>query len=174
MNKKGFTLIELLVVIAVIATITAIAIVGLNRARDQSIVSRTLSDVRAIEKALNSLMLEDQESIWWRDTSFGAGADPSIDNITGLTQFLPKIPTPEIPGVSAYQYDNDGDELSASSQDMNGVNILINASSTVVTKFFDLMDASGDYSSGNDAGKLRVDSTGEYIFFNITPEETQW
>lgn len=173
MSKKGFTLIELLVVIAVIATITAIAVVGLNRARDQSITSKTLNDLRAIEKAMNSLMLEEQESIWWRDSEFGGG-DPSIDNVTGLSQFLPKTPTPDIPGASNFQYDNDGDSLSSGSQDMNGVNILISASSTVVSKFFPLLDESGDYGSGASDGKLRTNSAGDVIFFNITPNENDW
>ncbi len=173
MTKKGFTLIELLVVIAVIATITAIAVVGLNRARDQSISSKTLNDLRAIEKAMGSLMIENEESIWWDDNSFGS-EDPSIDNVTGLTQFLPKIPTPELPGVSNYLYDNDGDTLTAGSQSMNGVNIVMNASSTVVSKYFPLMDTNGDYGSGASDGKLRTNAGGDAIFFNLNPDQSDW
>lgn len=174
MSKKGFTLIELLVVIAVIATITAIAVVGLNSARDRSVATKTLNDLRTIEKALGSLMMEQGESIWWGDDSFGAGEDPSIDNVTGISQFLPSVPTPELPGVSNYLYDNDGDILSAGSQVANGVNIVMNASSTVVSKFFSIMDTNGDYGSGDSEGKLRTNAGGDMIFYNITPDQADW
>lgn len=175
MNNKGFSLIELLVVIAIIATITAIAIVGLNRARDQSIASKTLNDLKAVEKGLSALMLDEKRSIWWRDTDFGAGADPSIDNITNLDQFMPSIPTPEMNGVSTYNFDNDGDTLAASSNDLNGVNIIMTFATSSVSrdKYFNLMDIPGDYNSGNDNGKLRTNGT-DIIFYNLVPNEGAW
>lgn len=176
MNKKGFSLVELLVVIAIIAVLASVAIVGLNRARDQSMATKTLNDFRAIEKGMSSLMLDQERSIWWRDVDFGAGNDPVISSVTGLTQFLPTTPVPEISGVLSYNYDNDGDTLVNGVNTMEGVNVYIVFATTTALyrdKFFNLMDVAGDYDSGDNSGKLRTLGT-DTIFYNIAPNEGEW
>lgn len=176
MNKKGFTLVELLVVIAIIAVLASLAVVGLNRARDQALAVKTLNDFKTIEKSMSALMIQQERGSWWRDTDFGGGADPSIDNVTGLTQFLPSIPKPDLVGVSSYNYDNDGDTLINPASTMEGVNLFIVFSSSTAfsrDKFFNLMDTTGDYGSGNANGKLRAIGT-DTIFYSIAPNERQW
>ncbi len=54
MNKKGFTLIELLVVIAIIGLLSTLAVVALNSAREQARDSKRVSDMKAIQTALES------------------------------------------------------------------------------------------------------------------------
>ena len=51
-NKKGFTLIELLVVIAIIGLLSTLAVVSLNNARGKARDARRVSDVKAIQTAI--------------------------------------------------------------------------------------------------------------------------
>ena len=50
--RKGFTLIELLVVIAIIAILSTVVMAGLNNARTKSRDAKRLSDVKAMQTAL--------------------------------------------------------------------------------------------------------------------------
>ena len=54
MYKKGFTLIELLVVIAIVALFSAITFAASGNARAKSRDARRLTDMRTIQKALES------------------------------------------------------------------------------------------------------------------------
>lgn len=51
-NKKGFTLIELLVVIAVISILTAVVLVSLSNARSRTRDTRRVTDLKALQTAL--------------------------------------------------------------------------------------------------------------------------
>jgi len=52
MKKKGFTLIELLVVIAIIGLLSTLAVVSLNSARGKARDAKKISDVKAIQTAM--------------------------------------------------------------------------------------------------------------------------
>ncbi len=51
-NNKGFTLLELLVVIAIIGLISTMAVVSLNSAREKSRDAKRLSQVKAVQTAM--------------------------------------------------------------------------------------------------------------------------
>jgi prepilin-type N-terminal cleavage/methylation domain-containing protein len=53
-NKKGFTLIEMLVVIAIIGLLSSIIVVGLSSSRAKSRDAKRLSDVKEIQKWLET------------------------------------------------------------------------------------------------------------------------
>lgn len=49
-NHSGFTLLELLIVVAIIGTLASIALSGLYEYKDKARVSRTVAEIRGIEK----------------------------------------------------------------------------------------------------------------------------
>ncbi len=58
MRGKGFTLIELLIVVAIIAILAAIAVPNFLEAQTRSKVTRTWSDMRAINQAFQMYVIE--------------------------------------------------------------------------------------------------------------------
>ena len=76
-NKKGFTLIELLVVIAIIGLLSTLAVVSLNNARGKARDARRISDVKAIQTAVE-LYKADQNDTMFTLPDAAAGAWTSI------------------------------------------------------------------------------------------------
>jgi len=62
-NKKGFTLIELLVVIAIIGLLSTLAVVSLNNARGKARDAKRISDVKAIQTAIELYKAETNDDI---------------------------------------------------------------------------------------------------------------
>ena len=56
--KKGFTLIELLVVVAIISVLSSIVMAGMHDARGKARDIKRMSDLRAIETALETYHLD--------------------------------------------------------------------------------------------------------------------
>jgi len=57
-GKKGFTLIELIVVIAIIALLSALAVVALSNIREKGRDTKRLSDMDALELALENVKVD--------------------------------------------------------------------------------------------------------------------
>ncbi len=58
MRRKGFTLIELLIVVAIIAILAAIAVPNFLEAQTRSKVTRTWSDMRAVNQAFQMYVID--------------------------------------------------------------------------------------------------------------------
>jgi prepilin-type N-terminal cleavage/methylation domain-containing protein len=57
-HRAGFTLVEIMIVVAIIALLAAIAVPNFQRARKRSQASRTLTELRLIEFAIDQYAIE--------------------------------------------------------------------------------------------------------------------
>ncbi|MFH1522593.1 MAG: prepilin-type N-terminal cleavage/methylation domain-containing protein [Patescibacteria group bacterium] len=165
-NKKGFTLIELLVVISIIGLLSSMAIYAINSARLKAKATRIIGDFKTIEKALILLMDEENPGKWWREGE----KSTNLTYFAGLSEFLNRIPEPPITGE--YSYDNDGDTLVEPDDSCcRGVNIGIGSCGNDCFIYFNLVDGIIDNSDGRSYGKVRSNSSYDYIYYNICINE---
>lgn len=174
MDKKGFTLLELLIVVAIIGLLASISWVSLGGARKKAVAIRTISDVENIFTAMAFELKKEGREVWWTEAELGLGSDPAVENIPGLTEFLPRIPKPFFPGVDSYRYDNDGDILGDNEAEAKGVNIIAYFSNDAERDdYFSLLDKTADQSTGPARGLVRTASPSA-IFFNISPDPSKF
>jgi len=89
-NKKGFTLIELLVVIAIIGLLSTLAVVSLNGARAKARDARRVSDVKAIQTAIELYKADNNDAM----PAVPAVAWTGWVDASGLSAYLPSgMPT---------------------------------------------------------------------------------
>lgn len=67
MAKRGFTLIELLIVVAIIGVLAAIAVPNFLNAQIRAKVSRVMSDMKALEVALESYRIDEGNYPNWTE-----------------------------------------------------------------------------------------------------------
>ncbi len=112
-KEKGFTLIELLVVIAIIAILSTVVMAGLNSARQKGRDAKRISDVKAVQSALELAFdtCGSYPSVDTLATISAAGGGASVLGPTTpcgggtMAQFMaqgPVAPTP--PAGNIYQY----------------------------------------------------------------------
>lgn len=99
-NSKGFTLVELLVVIAIIGLLASVVIVSVGSARAKSRDSRRISDMKALQTAMEL----------YKDGNSGNAVAGSGNLATELVpNYIAKIPT-DPKTNAAYTYANSGDD----------------------------------------------------------------
>ena len=156
-NRKiqgGFTLLELLVVIGIIGILAALVLASVNQARQKGQIAKTLEDFQQIERALLFFADNEQVTVWWLESDFGLGADPSIQALvanTDLSTFLTQAPIPPVGIGSAYYFDSDGDIFTCSGSVGAGVNIILSGTSQ---EYFDTIDQIYDKGDGENCGKV--------------------
>jgi prepilin-type N-terminal cleavage/methylation domain-containing protein len=96
-SHKGFTVLELLVVIGIIGLLVALALVGLNRAREKSRDDSRISNMRVIQIALQEYYTACREY-----PAEITSSTPCAYGGVGFSEFLPVVPTN--PGGTAFQY----------------------------------------------------------------------
>lgn len=90
-NKKAFTLIELLIVVAIIGILAAIAVPNFLNAQIRAKVARSVSDLKAIESALETYKIDKGQYPEWTIR----GGHPIIVRYIFLTTpiaYLPSVP----------------------------------------------------------------------------------
>lgn len=100
-HPKAFTLIELLIVVAIIAILAAIAVPNFLEAQTRSKVSRAKSDLRTVQTALESYLVDNNtypysESInasIWMPAGGRPRLNPSNHEVGGLTSPIAYITT---------------------------------------------------------------------------------
>ncbi|MBP7741689.1 MAG: prepilin-type N-terminal cleavage/methylation domain-containing protein [Candidatus Pacebacteria bacterium] len=117
-SSRGFTLIELLVVIAIIALLSSVVFSALNTARAKSRDAMRLSELREVQKALETYHLQNgaypSTGGSWRGNSpscYGAypstGVGASIPNLAPA--YIPSIPQePQPTSQQCFLYRSDG------------------------------------------------------------------
>ncbi len=101
MRQEGFTLIETLIVLAIIGVLTSVIIPAVNYAREKAYYSRTLSEYKSMETALE-MYVADHNGQYPDDVNrdLPAGLGPYLESGQGLA--WPKAPWPG----SVYDWDN--------------------------------------------------------------------
>lgn len=122
--QKGFTLIELLVVISIIGLLSSVVLASLNTARGKARDAERLSDLRALQTALELYRSTHGSypaiagGMWWGNCEFTAAWGEGGHPTSGATGWIPNLaPTfiPELPvdprprtGGVCYIYRSDG------------------------------------------------------------------
>lgn len=92
MSKNGFTIVELLIVIVVIAILAAIAVVAYNGIQDRSHISRSISELSSVNKAIR-LYYAQYGSYPNTNTTIRNSTDNPTDYVPGLVpEFVSKLP----------------------------------------------------------------------------------
>ena len=108
-KNKGFTLVELLVVIAIIGLLSTLAFVSLNSARGKARDAKRVSDIRAIQSALE-LMYNNQTTpsypVGTAITNIQAltGPQSDMDDVTAAIPIAPEPPDGECANSNDYIY----------------------------------------------------------------------
>lgn len=118
MERRGFTLIELLVVISIIALLSSVVLSSLNSAREKARITRAITDLREVSKALE-LYYDSNGS--YPSSAAGSGSwdglytcwgDASTNWIPGLTpsfiSTLPRSPNNSTSCGDNYIYNSNG------------------------------------------------------------------
>ncbi|MFA6537154.1 MAG: type II secretion system protein [Patescibacteria group bacterium] len=89
LTKKGFTLIELLVVIAILGLLSSLAVVSFGNIREKARDTKRLSDIDAIQKAMN--LLYNEENSYAPDNT--CVANEAVMDCGGgkLQEYLPSV-----------------------------------------------------------------------------------
>ncbi|MCI0542761.1 type II secretion system GspH family protein [bacterium] len=114
-KSKGFTLIELLVVIAIIAILSTVVMAGLNSARQKGRDARRVSDIKAIQKALDLFFDSCSGYPNLAPDIIGTGVTSPLAITTDDTEDITNCPTPfgdflastpanPLPGGDNYMY----------------------------------------------------------------------
>lgn len=110
-NTKGFTLIELLVVIAIIAILSTVVMAGLNSARQKGRDAKRISDVKAVQQALELFSDSCQGYPNLAPGIIATGLLTTTDDTVSVTDcatpfgnFMSQLPTNIGPGGEAYYY----------------------------------------------------------------------
>ena len=111
-GEKGFTLIELLVVIAVIGILATMIVVQFNSVRQKGRNARRLSDLNAIQKAIE--LYNNDNNRYPPSTANGAIGEASVPYAAGtinalLSPYLPTMPRDPKSGEAGYYYYYNGD-----------------------------------------------------------------
>lgn len=94
-NHEGFTLIELLIVVAIIGILAAIAVPNFLNAQVRAKVSRSVSDMKAIQTALEMYRLDHNDFPPWRHPLSGGDQWPNekrYQRLTSPISFLSSVP----------------------------------------------------------------------------------
>lgn len=121
--KRAFTLIELLVVIAIIGLLSSVVLASLASARSKANDSKRVSDLREIQKALETYANDNNGAYpstggSWRSQCSSAGAYAPQNLAPGLVPtYISQYPSdPEMKataGTCCYYYVSDGKEYDA-------------------------------------------------------------
>jgi len=93
-NKNAFTLIELLIVVAIIGILAAIAVPNFLNAQVRAKIANAVSDMRAIDTALEMYRMDNNIYPMWRDSS-GTNINPVNRRLLPLTtpiSYLSSVP----------------------------------------------------------------------------------
>ncbi|MDX9755370.1 MAG: prepilin-type N-terminal cleavage/methylation domain-containing protein [bacterium] len=83
-RRQAFTLIELLIVVAIIGILAAIAVPNFLNAQLKAKIASSVSDMRAVETALEMYRLDNNRYPYWRDAS-GVNINPVNRRLIALT-----------------------------------------------------------------------------------------
>ncbi|MFW0862424.1 MAG: type II secretion system protein [Candidatus Komeilibacteria bacterium] len=99
-NNKGFTLLELLVVIAIIGLISTMAVVSLNSGREKARDSKRLSQVKAVQTAME--FIYDDQGDYDLSACTDTTAPIAIHTCTasGLETYIPRVADLQDPNAS--------------------------------------------------------------------------
>lgn len=95
-NQKGFTLIELLVVIAIIGLLATLAVVSLRNAQQRARDTKRVSDISAIETAVE-LFYNENNGVYPLPTTWA-------ELQTALAPYIKTLPVPPNPAQEVYVY----------------------------------------------------------------------
>lgn len=83
-TRAGFTLIELLIVVAIIGILAAIAVPNFLNAQMRAKIANAVSDMRAMDTALEMYRMDNNHYPLWRDSS-GTNLNPVNRRLIALT-----------------------------------------------------------------------------------------
>lgn len=95
-SAGGFTIVELLIVIVVIAILATISVVAYNGVRDRAQYTKALSDLTAINKAINAYKAQYDTypvvSPWRYSCGYQSNPANFIPGLTDIIQTIPAAP----------------------------------------------------------------------------------
>ncbi len=109
MGRKAFTLIELLIVVAIIGILAAIAVPNFLNAQTRAKIAHAVSDMRAIDTALEMYHMDNSHYPFWRDSG-GTNINPVNRRLIPLTSpmsYMSSVPQdPFVYGPPGARLDN--------------------------------------------------------------------